>query len=354
VDIVSASRRYEQWLGQQTPLVRKDLSIKHQRMAESAFAFLRGTFYRWMQLWPSLCSRISDAPAIPCVGDLHVANFGTWRDSEGRLIWGVNDVDEVCELPYTNDLVRLATSAVLAGRHGHFHLTIRELSDAILDGYTTALDRDGGPFVLEEHHRWLRLIAHSELRDPKVFWAKLVSAPKATGTIPHALFKASMPESDVPYRVVRRVAGVGSLGRQRLVALAEWGGALIAREVKAWVPSAVVWATGRTSASVDCGALLSRAVRVLDPFFRKTDGWLVRRLSPDCSRIELEQLPRVRDEERLLGAMGWETANLHLGRGRTAIRRDLRKRPRRWLETAAVAMADAVEADWRDWVRTAG
>ncbi len=48
------------------------------------------------------------------VGDLHVENFGTWRDGEGRLIWGINDFDEATTLPYTNDLVRLCASALIA------------------------------------------------------------------------------------------------------------------------------------------------------------------------------------------------------------------------------------------------
>ena len=48
------------------------------------------------------------------IGDLHVENFGTWRDKEGRLIWGVDDFDEAYSLPYTHDLVRLAASAEIA------------------------------------------------------------------------------------------------------------------------------------------------------------------------------------------------------------------------------------------------
>ena len=44
------------------------------------------------------------------VGDLHVNSFGTWRDAEGRLCWGVDDFDESYPLAYTNDLVRLAAS----------------------------------------------------------------------------------------------------------------------------------------------------------------------------------------------------------------------------------------------------
>jgi hypothetical protein len=34
------------------------------------------------------------APVVTGVGDLHVENFGTWRDADARLVWGVNDFDE--------------------------------------------------------------------------------------------------------------------------------------------------------------------------------------------------------------------------------------------------------------------
>ena len=29
-----------------------------------------------------------DAPQVLSVGDLHLENFGTWRDADGRLVWG--------------------------------------------------------------------------------------------------------------------------------------------------------------------------------------------------------------------------------------------------------------------------
>jgi len=77
----------------------------------------------------------------------------------------------------------------------------------------------------------------------------------------------------------------------------------------------------------------------------------VRRLSPYCSRIELVSLPRQRDEYRLLNAMGWETANVHLG-SRAAVKavlRDLDKRPPAWLRSAAKAMAKVSIKDWEEW-----
>ncbi len=134
VDILKATKQYEQWLTTYTPLVQSDLKFKHQQMATAAFPFLRSTFYRWAQTWPAACKEAAKAPVVLVVGDLHVENFGTWRDAEGRLIWGANDFDEACYLPYTNDLTRLATSAMLAIEADHLHLDGFAACDAILSG----------------------------------------------------------------------------------------------------------------------------------------------------------------------------------------------------------------------------
>ena len=60
-------------------------------MREAPFPFLRATFYRWAQTWPEVSPKTFAAPEVLGVGDLHVENFGTWRDVEERLIWGLND-----------------------------------------------------------------------------------------------------------------------------------------------------------------------------------------------------------------------------------------------------------------------
>ena len=70
--------------------------------------------HRWTTI-PNL----NHAPQVLGVGDLHVENFGTWRDAESRLVWGINDFDEACCLPYTQDLVRLAASARFAIQERH-------------------------------------------------------------------------------------------------------------------------------------------------------------------------------------------------------------------------------------------
>lgn len=354
-DIRQATAAYERWLGAQMTIVTADLRHKHERMAESPFVFLRGTFYRWIERWPVICPEIVHAPRVLAVGDLHVENFGTWRDAEGRLVWGVNDVDEAWPLPYTQDLTRLATSALFAIRTCQFKLLPRVACAAILEGYRRGLEVGGRALVLAERRRWLREIALSEERAPVVFWEKIDANRPARGAIPHKVLRDSLPDHRAPYRVVRRVAGVGSLGRQRFVALTDWFGSRIAREAKAFAPSAaeLVMGTGNTrrAGGRPLGAeLLSRAVRGADPFFRIADGWIVRRLAPDCSRIELQDLAAARDERRLLRAMGFETANMHLGSvTRQTLLADLVARKPSWLRRAAIQMADVVEADWRDW-----
>jgi len=62
-------------------------------------------------------------------------------------------------------------------------------------------------------------------------------------------------------------------------------------------------------------------------------------------------LPAERDEERLLYAMGWETANIHLGSRASipAVLRDLKKRPARWLHHASKAMVAATRRDWKNY-----
>lgn len=308
--------------------------------------------------WPDVCPDLAAAPVVLSVGDLHIENFGTWRDAEGRLIWGINDFDEAYPMPYTNDLVRLATSATLAIRGNHLSLDAEDACDAILTGYRETLDQGGRPFVLAQRHQWLRDLACSNLRDPVAFWDKLDKLPAATETIAPEVITAleqRLPEQGMQYKLVHRIAGLGSLGRQRFVALADWRGGLIAREAKALTVSACLWEKQAGGADeIHYQRILGTAVRVPDPCVQLSGSWIVRRLAPDCSRVELAALPKDRDEQNLWHAMGQETANIHAGEGQAkdAIRADLQERHSHWLGKAAEAMADATQEDWKQWRKT--
>jgi hypothetical protein len=355
MNVVKATRQFEDWLAHRTDLAQKDLRLKHANMKAGVFPFLRATYYRWAQIWPKVCADLAKAPHLLAVGDLHVENFGTWRDIDGRLIWGVNDFDEAFPMSYVNDLVRLAVSAHLAADAGHIPLEHKDICDSLLQGYTDSMREGGRPFVLEETHTWLRQMANSELRDPVHFWGKMDALPTLREPVQISAIDAIehlMPVRDLQYRIARRVAGLGSLGHQRYVAIAEWKGGKIAREAKALVSSACYWAKEYEGPpEILYQAIIGRAVRCLDPFVQLRGRWIVRRLSPHCSRIELIDLKAQGEELRLLHAMGWETANIHLGTStaRKPILRHLQNQKGRWLHKATLEMTQAVRADWKEW-----
>jgi hypothetical protein len=356
MNVQAATVAYEKWLGTHLTIVPADLRAKHEAMRSGVFPFLRATFYRWAQVWPEVCPDENEAPAVLAVGDLHIENFGTWRDAEGRLVWGVNDFDEVARMPYTIDLVRLATSAHLAIDAGHLAIEHRDACGRILTGYKECLESGGEPYVLGERHGWLRGIAGSALRDPVAFWKKMESLPEYEGAVPKDArrgIERMLPDQSLRYKISHRIAGVGSLGRERFVGVAEYSGAKVCREAKALAPSAWFWATRGNEDRIRYQDALDSCVRCVDPFVRLKSSWIVRRLAPDCSRVELASLPKQKDEGRLLRAMGWEVGNVHLGSKRTsAILKDLSKRQALWLHRAAAQMCKAMAADWNQWAQT--
>jgi len=349
-----ATAKYEAWLARYLTLLEPDLAAKHDAMGQGKFPFLRATYYRWAQIFPEICRKLNQAPVVLGVGDLHVENFGTWRDVEGRLIWGVNDFDEAFPIPYTHDLVRLAASANMAIDENHLRLDPRQAAEAILEGYTDSLRTGGREFVLAEGHPALYHMAAHRLGDPEKFWRKLDALPPLTKGVPASAvrgMKSLFPASKIPYMIKHRRAGLGSLGRERYVAIGDFHGGKIAREAKALAPSACVWADGgRRSNQIFYQRALDRAVRCHDPYLRLRGRWIVRRLAPDCSRIEMASLPEQRDEIKLLRAMGFETANVHLGSARPkTILKDLKKRKDSWLHRAAHDMVSQIVEDWEDW-----
>jgi hypothetical protein len=360
MNVVKATRQFEAWLAQRTRIDQKDLRLKHTNMKADVFMFLRATYYRWAQVWPQVCPDLARAPHVLAIGDLHIENFGTWRDIEGRLIWGVNDFDEAWPMAYTIDLVRLAVSAHLAVEVGSLPLKREDICGTMLEGYREAILEKGCPFVLGERHPWLRRIAEGELRDPVHFWAKIDALPTLKTECPVSAMDALehlMPAPGIPFRLAHRTAGLGSLGHARYVAIADWHGGRIAREAKALVPSASHWAedleTKRNYAPPEIlyQTIINRAVRCPDPFVQLRGRWIVRRLGPLCSRIELASLRAPDTELRLLHAMGWETANIHLGTpsARKLILRHIEKQKGKWLHHAAEAMLQSVRSDWEVW-----
>ena len=346
------NKLYEAWLARQCEIVKADLRYKHRRMKKSPFIFLRATYFRWARKIGDWCPELMDAPQVLSVGDLHLENFGTWRDADGRLVWGVNDFDEAAVMPYVLDLVRLATSIQLAPDLAIGH---RRAAAALLEGYRKGLD-DPQPALLFEGETWLRRYAEPADGKPEKFWHEVAKYPKKKQppAVAHALI-ASLPKG-VHRKKVRLCAiprkGGGSLGRPRYAAVAFWRGGQVLREAKALVPSAWTWANGpKQSAKSNFLELANGRYRAPDPFLQVRGKYIFRRIAANSTKIELGADAGRKLHLNLLEAMGFDLASIHAAgaAGVKALKADLKKRRPDWLSAAATVAADAVKRDYREW-----
>jgi hypothetical protein len=371
LDILKSTLGYEAYLQAELghEVVAEGLAEKRAEMKRGPFPFLRATYWRWAEIVLEIAPELAAAPSVLAVGDIHLENFGTWRDADGRLVWGVNDFDEAAEMPYALDLLRLATSGLLAGPgagHG-----AEQIEQALLAGYAAGLEKPG-PAVLDRDLAWLRqlvVVAEGHRQD---FWDKLKkkrkrfearSADQRPSLWPRyaAALRVALPVGSGEPRMWYRSAGLGSLGRPRWVAEAKWRGDWVVREAKGIVPSA--WTRVHTDGgrALRCIEIATGRHRAPDPWFGVTDGVAVRRLSPNNRKIATEK-PLLPEDEgdtdgtlgrdvllsaEMLGAMGQDLASIHLGCGGDAgrIRRDIAMRGTGWLANAARRAAQAVTTE---------
>jgi len=121
--------------------------LKFRKMAADPFAFYRG----------SACLFFADLDAeddpwndtntarVWIHGDLHAQNFGTYMNSDGVLVFDVNDFDEAYLGPFTWDLLRFVASLALMARAKAFpDETVRQLSRRYLDAYADQVDQYAG------------------------------------------------------------------------------------------------------------------------------------------------------------------------------------------------------------------
>jgi len=306
------------------------LARKFEAMATDRFAFLRAT--------AGLAHASLDLAALPpaptawVCGDLHLNNFGCFRGLNRLVYFDLNDFDEAARLPLSVDLLRLLGSMLTAAPG--LGLTREEAlalaADALIH-YAEALAR-GKPLWLEpetargpirtlleqvisrrrrdllarrtdvrrgrrtiriDNQRALPLPAEDKMRD------QLADALKSLGHL------YETPEYFLPRDFARRVAGMGSLGLPRYVALVRGRGdpdrnALI--DFKLAAPSSASAALPRFQ-QIAWADEAQRVVTVQDmcqaacPAFLTAmpiggRAFVVRELQPVEDRIALEHLGR--------------------------------------------------------------
>jgi uncharacterized protein (DUF2252 family) len=133
------------------------LPIRYGRMLASPFAFFRG----------AAAIMAHDLSTLPCTGidvvacgDAHLVNFGGFATPERRLVFDINDFDEVAVAPWEWDVRRLVTSFVVAARANAFRPDqAREAAIACARAYREHMARYSEMPVLEAYYESIDLKA---------------------------------------------------------------------------------------------------------------------------------------------------------------------------------------------------
>jgi len=112
--------------------------VKFRKMAADPFAFYRGSACLFFADQAEAEDPWNDTKTsrVWIHGDLHAENFGTYMNSDGVLVFDVNDFDEAYLGPFTWDLTRFVASLGLIGRAKAFpDEKVRDLARGYLEAY---------------------------------------------------------------------------------------------------------------------------------------------------------------------------------------------------------------------------
>jgi uncharacterized protein (DUF2252 family) len=113
------------------------LPLRHQCMAESPFAFYRGSAI--VMASDLATTPVSGLQAHIC-GDAHLANFGLFASPKRALIFDINDFDETLVGPWEWNFKRLTASFVLASSHNAFgRKAARAIAATAASAYSRAM-----------------------------------------------------------------------------------------------------------------------------------------------------------------------------------------------------------------------
>ena len=363
-------------------------------MVTSPFAFLRGSapfFYELLRAVPWLAGGPPGEGWI--VGDLHLENFGAFRtsappdrgkarDTAQEVVFDLNDFDEAIRGPWRLDLLRMATSALLAARQAGVSWggevdCVRILLASYAEALRQRMPPGAPPRLIEDlivkarkHRTEQQILACSQGQgDRRVFLlgGEFQPAPEERADAEEAFrgyaeqLTGGDPEQLARFRVLDvafRVAGTGSLGSERFAVLVAGKGAGWLFDMKEQDGSSAAILLGGEAedparqvmeATRQC---ISSPTRMLGTTRFRGRSMLVRRLSAQESKLRIagknrQELPEV---ARYLGAC---IAAAHL-RGAQV------DGSARWTEEAlaellerALVLAGLHEAGWRAFCRLA-
>ena len=151
-------------------------------------------------------------------------------------------------------------------------------------------------------------------KEREKFWKKLENADKgARGTQPTYEFVLQNALPDNSFFLARRSAGTGSLGRPRFVGMVSWRGGYVVREAKRLVQSAWSLAHRPDERAIYAEVIAKGRQRSPDPHYSVSNSIVVRRLSPNSRKIDVEDDAELILSKAMLFLMAQEIANCHAG-----------------------------------------
>jgi uncharacterized protein (DUF2252 family) len=378
------------------------LRLKYERLAQDPFAFFRGTDHLLVGSWPKIAPADVGPRGLSC-GDLHIENFGAYRSEEGEFLFDINDFDEALVCPCGTDLVRASASILLGCDAWNIPRDNANADVAgFLSGYRKAVaeacrEREPGRIDLRSGHGAVWDLLGETAGSPRTELLNRSTELNRRGDrrhlvrIPGKFFDVSdrcharvaravrglgkrLGRSDA-YKVrdvVGRIAGVGSLGLPRFVALLDGDGSrdgcwlLDVKQARA--PSLLPIAAG---AQPDLGrnhakrtataqrALQSSPASGLNTLKMRGVGYRVRRLIPDENRSSLDHLHKKKKTlAEAVETLGRITAWSHY-RGCRFLGGELVDKLARWAESpaieaipeAAMKYAEIVHHQFKSYVR---
>ena len=302
------------------------LSLKLAAMRSNPFTFFRGTcalFYRTLAPEGSLLS----SPAILACGDLHLENFGSYKGDNRLVYFDLNDFDESCAAPVALELVRFLTSILVAAKPLKINgTTALKMVGSFIETYAANvistkprwIERSiaTGPVKkllqsLKGRHR-CDLIKQRTLRKAGKI-RLLIDGEKTLAVSPRDRARAesilsafastqASPAFFQPIDFAQRIAGNGSLGLERYVALVRGDGSVDGQyliDMKLANPSALAAninvSQPRWRSEAERVIAIQRIAQAISPALLGSVGigkrsYLIKELQPSADRVNLAAL----------------------------------------------------------------
>lgn len=373
------------------------LALKYRAMRADPFAFLRGTCHLFYEDLPDR-PLLRKAPLAWICGDLHLENFGTYKGDNRLVYFDLNDFDEAALAPCTWDIVRAATSILVATKplglaaKAATALCLRYLNayrETLATGKARWIDRDAAEGLvaslfdnLKDRKRAEFIASRTLLHNGKSILntdgrkalpASAAQREKVTAFMQKFAAGRDNPGFYTVIDVARRVAGTGSLGIERYAILIHGkggpGGHYLL-DLKQALPSALApclktpqpkWSTHAERVVAIQNRMQAVAPAFLHAVAIGDTSYILKGLQPDQDRVHLEDARGdLQLLETLAGEFGRITAWDQLrasGRQGSGIADALLAfgSDPRWigeLIDIATTCADANERAWKEFVAT--